>query len=231
MKSKVMVLVSILLTSVLAKAGLGMAASQDKPAVHGMLVFGGKSLYFSHLPMFHKPHDYQVVFKAELRNEGLKAYLDDKKLHPEEKIYTFVPEVMSLPEAMKATKTFKGDLYRGHFERGGVVIQQNVKVQVADLLYFARLSADATKPAVAADLLIGDSTEQWLVHLIYAKPDFDQILQVQTQPNFDGSVVVVQLKDVDHASPLKEGQTYQTTKDEKILTVKEQYLEFDDLAM
>ena len=31
-----------------------------------MLVFGTEKVYFSHLPMFHAPHDYQAVIEVEL---------------------------------------------------------------------------------------------------------------------------------------------------------------------
>ena len=41
-------------------------ASEDKPATHGMLIFGTNKIYASHLPMFHSPHNYQVILELDL---------------------------------------------------------------------------------------------------------------------------------------------------------------------
>jgi hypothetical protein len=43
------------------------SARADAPAVHGMVLFGGKqAAYVSHLPMFHAPHDRQLILKVAL---------------------------------------------------------------------------------------------------------------------------------------------------------------------
>ena len=53
----------LLITALLGGA---FNAQADRPSVHGMLLFGKENLYASHLPMFHAPHDYQVIFKLNL---------------------------------------------------------------------------------------------------------------------------------------------------------------------
>ena len=43
-------------------------ARASEPAFHGMVLFGNKTHYISHLPMYHSPHDYQVVAQVSLSN-------------------------------------------------------------------------------------------------------------------------------------------------------------------
>lgn len=156
-------------------------APQEKPAVHGMLVFGEKTVYFSHLPMFHQPHDYQVIFVPKLDEETKSFYLADKQNHPEAKYYTFVPELMILPEVIQGAKVFKGDLYRGHFERGGVLVKKGITVQVEQLVYFKKFNPKDEKPKTPSYILFGDTEESWLAHVITVKPDFDHILAIKNE--------------------------------------------------
>lgn len=60
MKKPMLVLAAALL------AGAAVAAPQGVThGTHGMALFGGKdALYTSHLPMFHAPHDYQLVLQV-----------------------------------------------------------------------------------------------------------------------------------------------------------------------
>src|SRR5258706_108638 len=51
-----------LLTVLAARA----ATSVDAPSVHGMLIVGESTVFLSHLPMFHPPHDYQLILNAKL---------------------------------------------------------------------------------------------------------------------------------------------------------------------
>ena len=46
-------------------------SATDKTSVHGMLIFGKEKIYASHLPLFHPPHDYQIILELELN-----SYLD-----------------------------------------------------------------------------------------------------------------------------------------------------------
>jgi hypothetical protein len=44
-------------------------SGHEHPAVHGMLVVGEGQLFLSHLPMFHAPHDYQIIMEVRLRGD------------------------------------------------------------------------------------------------------------------------------------------------------------------
>ena len=48
-------------------AALPAARAETAVGGHGMAVFGGRvGLYASHLPMFHTPHDSQIVLRFRL---------------------------------------------------------------------------------------------------------------------------------------------------------------------
>lgn len=152
--------------------------NHDHPAVHGMLVVGTRAIYLSHLPMFHSPHDYQVIFEAELDPSAMQKYLKNKMLSIET-IYTLVPQAFVLPVMAQNPRPFMAQLYKGHFERGGELIASSVQVKLKRVVYFKKLQPNEKKPSVASFLLFGNQEEQFMAHFITGKPDFDQILQVK----------------------------------------------------
>jgi hypothetical protein len=42
----------------------------EHPAVHGMLMVGEARVLMSHLPMFHAPHDQQIILETSLSAPG-----------------------------------------------------------------------------------------------------------------------------------------------------------------
>ncbi len=209
--------------------------ASDKPSVHGMLVFGEKKIFFSHLPMFHSPHDYQAIFSAQLNEQIKDLYLSDKKSHPEEKIYTFVPEVMVLPDVVLKTKVFKGELYRGHFERGGSLIARDIQVTVGDVVVFKKFDPMAVKPLQLTYLLFGQPREYWLAHDIYKKPDFDHIIGVDLPDGIEiHQPAFVTVESTDPNKPLLEGKNIKAkvgNQSVQLESLRSVYLEFDDLSM
>jgi hypothetical protein len=144
--------------------------------------------------MFHSPHDYQIILKLEFASDGNQKYLDDRKTHPQELVYTIEPEVFVLPELVNHTKKFKSNVYRGHFERGGVMIAEDVSVTIQQVIYFRQFKNDTMKPAHLKYILFGNSKEQFLAHLISARPDFDEIVSVKSKS---------EITDVLNSSPYK----------------------------
>jgi hypothetical protein len=186
---------ALLILLVASCGGRGAAAAAahhrdeepDHPAVHGMLLFGERQLFLSHLPLFHAPHDYQVILAAELRGGAdpsgpLARYLADRQ-QSGEVVYTFVPERFRLPDLAfpsgerPAPFRFHGEVVRGHFERGGTEIDRGV--EVTPRVIFAEKLQPAGKVAGASYLLFGTREEAYLAHLVTGPPDFDQILAVE----------------------------------------------------
>ena len=160
----------------------------DPPAVHGMLIVGEETVYLSHLPMFMSPHDHQVVLEVILANEGSDpqaVYTNDRK-ETETRIYTLVPERFSLPDLVSTEpehderlKTFRGAIFRGHFERGGTPIISDVDINIENVVHFRKFDPDAKELDRLQYFVFGKGQELFLAHLITKKPDFDQILSVK----------------------------------------------------
>jgi hypothetical protein len=209
---------------------------QDKAATHGMLLMGNETIYASHLPMFHTPHDYQIILKLKFDAEGNQKYLEDKKSHLDELIYTIEPEVFVLPEMVNKTKKFKGKVYRGHFERGGVMIAQDVSVVIEQIIYFKHFIADEKKPDHLKYILFGNDKEQFLAHQISASPDFDEVLAVKVGNDKIGKqkeplYKIVEFDEGDKRIPFSWKTNYAKLEQKKIefLDHKTLYLEFGDL--
>ncbi len=147
-----------------------------------MLVVGEDPIYLSHLPMFMSPHNFQVILEVGFDEAATKAYRDS---HPKAggEIYTFVPERFDIqelgPDAVHPRTSFKGDLFRGHFERGGTVLKEGVIVTVAATPHFRRFEAHAPQLAELEYFIFGTGSQRYLAHLVTRAPDFDQLLTVE----------------------------------------------------
>ena len=181
MKSLITSLTALIVSTVATVATVALA---DPPATHGMLLFGTHATYASHLPMFHSPHDYQLVLKLNLkeiaRTNTLKTYAG--ALKQGETLFTLVPEIMDLTKVIDGTKkTFAASIFLGHFERGGKNLGP-VDVEVDSIVYSKKL--DGNQPPLPFEesyLVFGEKGEYFAAHLIKEKPNFDAIVSV-TQP-------------------------------------------------
>jgi hypothetical protein len=154
--------------------------------VHGMLLFGGRdSLFASHLPMFHAPHDMQVVLRIALDDAALERRIGDA-LAREPAVWTLVPERFDLrrlaPGAAAPLRSFRAGIVQGHFERGGVARHRDVVVRVIAVPVFRDLDP-APRPAPTLDYLriaAGPrAREQFLLLRIAARPGADHVLALR----------------------------------------------------
>ncbi len=171
--------------------------SEDRPAGHGMVVVGSETVFLSHLPLFkssnfHTPHDYQVILEATFSKEGAtpqEAYFNDRK-KTATKLYTLSPESFILPHLTSSTAehsqlhSFRGTVFREHFERDGKPILEDINVDVTKIIHFRKFDANAKKSARMQYLLFGKRKELFLAHYISTPPDFDQILAVTSEHTF-----------------------------------------------
>jgi len=151
----------------------------DSPDFHGMLIVGEENVYLSHLPMFGHPHHrYQVLLRVTLTQVGSDpqaAYVNDRRAHPEVKMYTLAPaENFALTDLAThpPRRSFMADIYRGHFERERVLVVENVQVNVEEVIHFRRFEP-------LTYLLFGTDGELFAAHRIVKPPDFDQVLSVE----------------------------------------------------
>lgn len=206
------------------------APPPDRPSVHGMLMLGSSKIYFSHLPMFHSPHDYQVFLEVEIDPAAQATYLEQAQNSPG--VYMFVPEVFVLPEMIQKPRPFKGKIFMGHFERGGHVIVQEATAQIKKVLYFKKFDKLAAGGG-PTHLIFGHPGQMFMAHIVGKAPDFDQIVEVQMSEvkNLpESGALPLQLPS---SQPLKDltELPYKHALGKGTLRVSSLiYLEFDDLA-
>ncbi len=153
---------------------------------HGMLLFGTKEkIYLSHWPMFHAPHDYQVLFQVTLNPKVKEIYIKDAEATKDvdKIVYSFEPKPFVLEDFINNPTPLIGSISRGHYEQQDEEephlpkdIQVNVKV-----LYSKKLNSNTEPPKNAQYLVFGDKFETFMAHVITSKPSFDHIFQVKIE--------------------------------------------------
>ena len=215
--------------ALLTLAGLPLLARAEEAAEtaiggHGMAVFGGREgLYASHLPMFHTPHDSQLLFRFHLADPSADRALRGA-LAREPRLWTFDPEPFDLlrfaPGHAQPLREFKARFFEGHFERGGRPQPADQRVVVDEVLLFRRLSPAPREVATGRYRLIGQGSEWFAVKTLNRRPDFDHIVRL-TAPQVRGEVDVA-LQGLDRPNA-----TVQRAFKAQALT--EIYFETDDL--
>lgn len=182
---------SLLLTSL---AALGLAARAETAiGGHGMAVFGGREgLYASHLPMFHAPHDSQLLFRFHLASAAADRALRET-LAREPRLWTFDPERFDLlrlaPGHVAPLRDFSARFFKGHFERGGKPQPAEQRVVVDEVLLLRRLSEAPRDASTGRYRLIGRGREWFAFKIIDRRPDFDHIVRLDA-PQRRGEVEV-----------------------------------------
>ncbi len=179
-------LICLSLAMIFARAEL---PSQDHVAKaigwgsHGMAVFGGQEgLYASHLPMFHAPHDTQVIFRFHLQDQTIDAQLRHA-LAQKPELWTLDPEEFDLlrlaPAHKEPLKQFTARFVQGHFERGGKERFIGQSVIIDEVIVFHRLSMTERKLTAGRYHVIGKGSERFLIKEIDRRPDFDLIVALK----------------------------------------------------
>lgn len=151
---------------------------KDPPGFHGMLFFGTQdSFYISHLPMFHKPHDYQAIVEVRLPQKEREKYL--QALKSQGGIFTFAPQGdFVLPEVITQKKPITGTLYQGHFERGGSELF-TAELELIRVVFYKKITPDEKKLKEKRFVIFGNEKEYFLAHEIFGRPNVDEILTLK----------------------------------------------------
>lgn len=161
-----------------------LALSQDaRQGTHGMLlIVNAQGLLASHLPMYHPPHDVQVVLALTPAGREDKEFIETLSASTPEILYTISPEPFDLnrlnPEAEDELEEFCAALYLGHFERGGRQLTERVCFSVDDTLLYRPLSASMSKDDKAHWQVFEIGTDRYAAHEIAGAPDFDQWMRL-----------------------------------------------------
>ncbi len=173
--------------ALLSLAGLALAArAETAMGSHGMAVFGGREgLYASHLPMFHSPHDSQLVFRIALASAAAERDLRER-LAAQPALWTLDPEPFDLlrlgPGHAEPLRQFEAKFFEGHFERGGRQHGGAQRVRVGEVLLFRRLDPSLRERSLGRYRVVGRGREWFAFKEIDRRPDFDHIVRLSGRP-------------------------------------------------
>jgi hypothetical protein len=173
------------------------SAQSDGPAIglHGMLIVGEGTIYVSHLPMWMRPHNFQVILEVTFLgpDQPQALYVEDRKTTGT-RLYTLNPteewDIRALapspPPDLQSRSSFGATIWRNHFEFHPVthpgkrfLIASNAEVHVENIVYFQELHSQGPGLQDLEYLLFGRGQELFLAHVISQPPDFDQVLTAQ----------------------------------------------------
>lgn len=146
--------------------------------IHGMALFTqGSSIYASHMPLYHKPHNVQLLYKLDNNDLAVLQTVRDGQL------ITVKPKPFNLQRLMRGEKmVISVDLYDGHFERGGMLVYENIPLSFDKQLYVR--SFDDIKPSSTKqvyDVISLKKNYKIYVHRILQAPSFDHIIGVDLE--------------------------------------------------
>lgn len=72
------------------------------------------------------------------------------------------PETFVLPQMVNHTKVFKASVYKGHFERGGVMFLDTINVKIKKVVYYKQFDKNEQRPEHLKYILFGNKKEQFL---------------------------------------------------------------------
>lgn len=167
--------------------------------IHGMvLMTQGSRIYASHLPLYHKPHDVQLVYKIESKEIHFLNMIRDGGF------VTIKPEKFNLQRLMRGEKmTIKADVYRGHFERDGDLVYKDKEIVFDKQLYVRELK-DLSKASKwqEYDVIDVGRTQRIYIHKITETPSFDHLIHVDLEgaclQKFKTSKVVPTVKELQY---------------------------------
>jgi len=146
--------------------------------IHGMvLVSQGSSIYASHLPLYKKPHNVQLLYKLDNNNLSVLQTVRDSQF------ITIKPKPFNLQRLMRGEKmVIQADLYAGHFERGGMLVYENISLSFDKQMYVRTF--DDIKPSSTQqeyDVVSLRQNYKLYIHRIQQAPSFDHLLVVDLE--------------------------------------------------
>lgn len=146
--------------------------------VHGMALFTqGSSIYASHMPLYHKPHDVQLLYKLDNNNLALLQTIRDGDL------ITIKPQPFNLQRLMRGEKmVLNVDLYSGHFERDGMLVYENIPMTFDKKLYVRSLDdIEPSSNKQAYDVVSLRQNYKLYIHRISQAPSYDHIIGIDIE--------------------------------------------------
>ncbi|MEP1445312.1 MAG: hypothetical protein ABJK37_04240 [Paraglaciecola sp.] len=143
--------------------------------IHGMVLFNkGTTLYASHLPLYRKPHNAQIIYQIETQYSPLVNLVKSAEM------VTIKPELFNLQRLIRGeAMSINVDVYNGHFERGGSLNFENIEITLGKQVYL-RMLKDFPLASLKKqyDIVALDNGSSLVIHQIQIAPSFDHILMM-----------------------------------------------------
>jgi len=161
----------------------------DTPGVHNFFMFGSKTLYVSHMPMFtEEKHMYQVILRVELPDVVMRGYRA-RQAGPRRTPWNLVnsAKLYTLPQIKAGTlRSFQVDVYEDYSNADaapvGSPFAANVPLEVREVVHFRHFDFNIPRPSHLTYLLFGRGGEAHLEHYIARDPDFQHIVTLKSPP-------------------------------------------------
>ncbi|MDF2180377.1 hypothetical protein P2G88_19130 [Aliiglaciecola sp. CAU 1673] len=165
-----------------------LQAQHSYQGIHGMVLLAGQThLYAYHLPLYHPPHDYQILYRLTLPDAQKKEVMG---LLKNETMVTLEPASFDLMQLIQGQQLeVKAKLYQGHFERNGKLLEETT-VAFVEPLFVAQITRQ-NEGTTARYRQVTYDQDVFLVHLIDQAPSFDHILALPTK----GAAFNVEIKE------------------------------------
>jgi len=180
---------------------------------HGMVLFtDGTTLYANHLPLYRKPHDYQLIYQVNTKqNQKIIDYLQgDSSLSADKylsQMVTILPEPFDLNRLIENQQlTLSTTVFKGHFERGGKTWLEDIQLEFVKML--------VNKQITVSNNDVKTQKQQWLVrelalttdklfiHVINEKPSYDALIIGRECSDTLGTNTMLIAQPIDNKSPL-----------------------------
>lgn len=146
--------------------------------VHGMVLLTHRStVYAYHLPLYHVPHNIQVLYKLEVKDVALLQMIRDAEL------VTIKPEVFNIQRLERGEEmVINADIFMGHFERDGMLVHQSRPLTFAKKLYARYINElDLSSNKQVYDVVDLKNNYKIYIHRIQQAPSYDHVIHIDAE--------------------------------------------------
>ena len=145
--------------------------------LHGMVLYGSNPYFLSHIPMFHEPHDQQLIMRVSLTTQNGHHVSENftKETYSIRPLRNFSLNDLILGRL----QTFQGDIYEGNFESNGKVVFANVFIKVEKKLFNKKIPFNRSLPGFTY-FLVGDGHQLFAINEISRTNPYQQIVSFET---------------------------------------------------
>jgi len=209
-----MIIIFFFLLSVTAKMSNAHEHKEkhQRMGSHGMVLFtDGTNLYANHLPLYRKPHDYQLIYQVNTnKNQSiidyLQGYAPKSSDHYLTHMVTILPEPFDLNRLVnQQSLVIAATVFKGHFERGGKSWLYDVQFEFEKMLVNKQITvAENFDKRKKQQWLVRDlalKTDRLFIHVINEKPSFDALIIGKNCPDTLEAATVLTAPPIDNKSP------------------------------